>query len=79
MARHTNTVIISFSGVRQTRVVTAEGDVVVNQIVAEGADAIPTGTVIPAGHSVEIVTRGLVLEFVVQPGGAVTIEEGAAV
>lgn len=75
MARYTSTVELSFGTYRHSRIVNAEvSDVTINQW--NGIEYVPTGTVISADTSESVVTRGLKLQFVVQAGGAVNIEEG---
>lgn len=75
MARYTSTKSLTFGAYRHSRIVNAEvSAVTVNQW--NGIEYVATGTVIAAGTSETIVTRGLKLQFVVQAGGAVNIEEG---
>lgn len=73
MIRLTETTELSFDDLRHTRVVNAEvSDLVINQW--NGASFVPSNTLISAGESADVITRGLRLQFVVIPGGAVTIE-----
>lgn len=75
MARYTETKVIAFNALRHSRIVNAEvSGVTINQW--NGIEYVPTGTVIAAGTSESVVTRGLKLQFVVQAGGAVNVEEG---
>ena len=75
MARYTSTLIKSFGTARHSRTVTAEiSDLTIN--IHNGIEFVSTGTVITAGESKQVVTRGLRLQFVVAPGGAFNLEEG---
>lgn len=74
MARYSETKEISFGNARDKRVVLAGGAVTINQW--SGGTWNPTGTTI-TDEAKAVTTRGLRLQFVVEAGGFVDIEEGA--